>query len=112
MAVKLTEKADALEEKAKKLDEDAKAEGKEALRNEARELAVKKWISEQKAAVIAERNRLVAIKKLDAARKLLNAKAPSEKKVVANKRTYHRGVCGAFPERAEITGRALPESRH
>jgi energy-coupling factor transporter ATP-binding protein EcfA2 len=80
VAAKLNEKADALEEKAKRLDHDAKAEGKEALRTEARDLAARKWLSEQKAAVIVERNRLVAMKRLDAARRLLNTKALSEKK--------------------------------
>ncbi len=49
-------------EKAKKWEEDAKAEGKEALRTEARELGARKWLSEQKATVTVERNRLMAIK--------------------------------------------------
>jgi energy-coupling factor transporter ATP-binding protein EcfA2 len=93
-----------LEDKAKKLDEDARAEGKEALRSEAKALAARKWVSEQRTAIIAERNRLKDVAALDTARKTLNTKALSDKKTALTNELITEAFVARFQAELKALG--------
>jgi len=80
VSIKLKEIGDDLEQEAKLSDEDAKTTRKEELTKQTRELAAQKWLSQQKAAIEAEIERLKKVHLLQEAQKLTHTRALSEKK--------------------------------
>lgn len=98
---------DDLESKAKAYDEASIQTGRDGLQAEAKELSAQKWVSEQKVSIIAERNRLIAIQRLEAARRLLNTKALSDKKTLLTSEI----VTEAFIKRFDDELKSLSPSR-
>jgi ABC-type lipoprotein export system ATPase subunit len=77
---KLRTIADELERQVRLFDEDAKTNKREELTKQAREFAARKWLSEQKAVIEAEIERLEKIHLLQKAQGLTHTRALSEKK--------------------------------
>lgn len=96
-----------LENDAKAFDEDAKGGKKLELQKKSRELSAQKWLSQQKAAISTEVERLKAVHLLDEARRLANTTALSSKKSTLADVL----VTAAFKKRFETELKALGASR-
>jgi energy-coupling factor transporter ATP-binding protein EcfA2 len=92
---------------AKAFDEDAKGGKKVELQKTIRELSAQKWLSQQKAAICIEVERLKAIHLLDEARRLANTTALSSKKSTLADVL----VTAAFKKRFETELKTLGASR-
>ncbi len=103
----LQESESRLEKVAAAFDEDAKADRKIELQNKVRELNARKWLSQQKPAVVAEIARLQEVHLLEQAKRLASTKALSEKKTSLAEAL----ITAAFTKRFEDELRALGASR-
>lgn len=92
---KLTALESKLEAEAKAFEEDAKVDNKKELQQKVHELKAQKWLSEQRAGIVAEISRQNNIKLLEKARDLTRTKALSDKKSSLSELL----VTGAFIER-------------
>ncbi len=105
--VALTSVEEKFEADAKAFDDDAKGDKKSELQRKVRELNSQKWLSQQKAGVITEVERLKAIHLLDEARRLANTTALSTKKSTLADVL----VTSAFKKRFETELKTLGASR-
>jgi len=103
----LTSVEEKFETDAKAFDDDAKGDKKSELQRKVRELNAQKWLSQQKAGVTAEVERLKSIHLLDEARRLANTTALSTKKSTLADVL----VTSAFKKRFETELKTLGASR-
>jgi DNA repair ATPase RecN len=80
LIIKLEETSAALENLAKQMEEDAKKDNRQELDTQKNQLEAKKWLFEQKQSILSEIELLKEIKKLKAAKTLVNTVALSKKK--------------------------------